>query len=91
MTFLELLLGEQAVGDAADLREALEAFQELKPEAATWPELCADPTTVPTIRRYSSFEAFLDNADALETIQLRADQFPTADASDASDAAHPLA
>jgi hypothetical protein len=81
MTFLELLLGEEPVGDAGDLAEALEAFQELKPEDSSWTELCADAATVPTIRRYSSFEAFLDNADALETIRLRADQFPSADGS----------
>lgn len=75
MTFLELLLGEEVIGDAADLQEALELFQELKPEEVSWAELCADPATLPTIRRYSSFEAFLDNADALETIRLNADQF----------------
>lgn len=82
MTFLELLLGEQAVGDAADLQEALQVFQELKPEESSWQELCSDPATVPTIRRYSSFEAFLDNADALETTELRADQFADVEASD---------
>jgi hypothetical protein len=80
MAFLELLLGDEVVGDAADLQEALEVFQELKPDDSSWPELCADPATAPTIRRYSSFEAFLDNADALETIQLRADQVAPADA-----------
>ncbi|MFM8260044.1 MAG: hypothetical protein ACKN83_09520 [Vulcanococcus sp.] len=83
MTFLELLLGDEAVGDAADLQEALEVFRELKPDDSSWLELCADPATVPTIRRYSSFEAFLDNADALETIQLGADQLAAADAADA--------
>ena len=83
MTFLELLLGDEAVGDAADLQEALEVFRELKPDDSSWPELCADPATVPTIRRYSSFEAFLDNADALETIQLEADQLAAADVADA--------
>jgi hypothetical protein len=75
MTFLELLLGEEPLGDAADLEEALQVFQELKPEGQSWEQLCSDPATVPTIRRYSSFEAFLDNADALESLQLSADQF----------------
>lgn len=83
MTFLELLLGEEAVGDAADLQEALEVFQELKPDDSSWAELCADPATLPTIRRYSSFDAFLDNADALETMVLTADQLTAADAADA--------
>lgn len=74
MAFLELLLGEEVVGDAADLPEALELFQQLKPEDSSWEQLCSDPATLPSIRRYSSFEAFLDNADALETIALRLEQ-----------------
>ena len=84
MTFLELLLGEEVVGDAADLEEALALFQELKPDDASWPQLCADPTTAPSIRRYRSFDAFLDNADALETIHLSAERLgASADADEA--------
>ncbi len=68
MTFYELLWEGEGCGDAADLAEALAFFQELKPKDRSWQEICADAATAPTIRRYRSFEAFLDNEDELETI-----------------------
>jgi hypothetical protein len=40
----------------------------VKPKELSWQEVCADPSYAPTIRRYRSFEAFLDNEDELETI-----------------------
>ena len=68
MSFLELILLGEAFGDAADLEEALAAFREARPEGSSWSELCADPDAAPTIHRYRSFEAFLDNEDAIETL-----------------------
>lgn len=68
MTFFELLWEGEGCGDAADLAEALAFFQELKPKDLSWPQVCADPRYAPTIRRYRSFEAFLDNEDEVETI-----------------------
>ena len=82
MTFYELIWQGEGVGDAGDLEEALLNFQEIKPNELSWQQVFADANQAPpSIRRYSSFEAFLDNADALETIRLRADQFPSADGS----------
>jgi len=68
MTFYELLLQGDAFGDAGDLEEALAALREARPKDRTWQELCDDPEAAPQIRRYRSFEAFLDNEDAIETI-----------------------
>lgn len=68
MTFYELVLQGEAVGDAGDLDEALAVFREAKPDDLTWQELFADPAAAPLIRRYRSFEAFLDNEDAVEII-----------------------
>ena len=69
MTFYELVLQGEAFGDAGDLEEAIAAFREAKPKELSWQELCADPDAAPEIRRYRSFEAFLDNEDAIETIR----------------------
>lgn len=66
--------------DAADLEEALAGFLEVKPEGMTWPEVCGNDTYAPTIRRYRSFEAYLDNADALETIEVTAAMLEVAEA-----------
>jgi hypothetical protein len=68
MTFYELLLQGEAFGDAGDLDEAMAAFREAKPKELTWEQLCQDPEAAPLIRRYRSFDAFLDNEDAIETI-----------------------
>jgi hypothetical protein len=68
MTFYELIWRGEGCGDAADLEEALAFFQELKPKSMDWQQVCADPDYSPTIRRYRSFDAFLDNEDEVETI-----------------------
>jgi len=68
MTFMELIWAGEPCGDAADLEEAFTCFQEFKPKAMSWQEVCADPQYSPMIRRYRSFEAFLDNEDELDTI-----------------------
>lgn len=81
MTFYELVWQEEGFSDAADLEEAIAAFLELKPKELSWSEVCADPTYGPTIRRYRSFDAFLDNEDAIETIVVTAAMFEAAEAS----------
>ena len=64
MTFYELIWRGEGCGDAADLEEALLNFQEIKPKELSWQEVFADAGQAPPcIRRYSSFEAFLDNED----------------------------
>ena len=82
--FYELLWQGEVVSDAADLPEALEAFQALKPKHLSWEQICADPAVAPTIRRYRSFDAFLDNEDAVETIHPTAEMLEQA-ASTAAD------
>jgi hypothetical protein len=69
VTFYELLWQGENCGDAADLDEALANFQEMRPEGMTWQEVCDGGQFSPTICRYRSFEAFLDNEDALETME----------------------
>lgn len=69
MTFYELLLQGEAIGDAGDLEEAIATLREARPEELSWQQLCTDPESAPIIRRYRSFEAFLDNEDAVETIR----------------------
>jgi hypothetical protein len=69
MTFYELIWQGDGCGDAADLEEALLNFQEIKPRELSWQEVFSDERHAPpSIRRYRSFEAFLDNEDELETI-----------------------
>lgn len=68
MSFYELIWQGEGCGDAADLEEALLNFQEIKPKELSWEAVFADPTYAPCIRRYRSFDAFLDNEDELETI-----------------------
>jgi len=69
MTFYELIWRGDGCGDAADLEEALLNFQEIKPKELSWQGVFADTGhEPPCIRRYRSFDAFLDNEDELETI-----------------------
>lgn len=86
VTFYELLWQGENCGDAADLEEALSNFQEMRPEGMSWEEVCSDPQYSPTICRYRSFEAYLDNEDALELIEPSAEmlqRFQPADVSSA--------
>ncbi|TVS07266.1 MAG: hypothetical protein EA413_01585 [Cyanobium sp. PLM2.Bin73] len=68
MAFFEVLWHGEAIGDGGDLDEALQAYGLVKPEDGDWGTACARPGADPCIRRYASFEAFLDNADELESI-----------------------
>ncbi|MCP9774641.1 hypothetical protein KBY58_08945 [Cyanobium sp. HWJ4-Hawea] len=78
VAFFEVLWHGEGIGDGGDLEEALAGYLAVKPEAGTWAEACAAPGASPCIRRYESFEAFLDNADELETIPVTAEMIEQA-------------
>jgi hypothetical protein len=68
MGFFEVFWDGEAIGDGGDLEEALTAYLSVQPEDISWAEACAAASAPPCIRRYASFEAYLDNADEQETI-----------------------
>lgn len=72
MGFYEVLWHGEGIGDGGDLEEALQAYAAVKPDDGDWMAACAQAGANPCIRRYTSFEAFLDNADELETIPVTA-------------------
>lgn len=72
MGFFEVCWQGEAIGDGGDLEEALTAYLTVQPEEGNWTDACAEAAVQPCIRRYASFEAYLDNADELETIPVTA-------------------
>ncbi len=66
MQFFEVIWHGEGIGDGGDLEEALQAYALVRPEEGSWAEACAAAGADP------SFEAFLDNADELETIPVTA-------------------
>jgi len=72
MAFLEVFWHGEAIGDGGDLAEALACFATVRPEDGDWEAACALPGADPYLERFSSFEAYLDNADPLERIPLSA-------------------
>ena len=72
MQFFEVIWHGEGIGDGGDLEEALQAYALVRPDEGSWADACAAPGAEPCIRRYGSFEAFLDNADELETIPVTA-------------------
>tara|TARA_B100001939_G_C16502628_1_gene430289 strand:- start:208 stop:465 length:258 start_codon:yes stop_codon:yes gene_type:complete len=66
--FFEAIWHGEGVGDGGDLEEALQAYLAVKPEDGDWVEACAADGADPVVERFASFEAYLDNADPLETI-----------------------
>ncbi|MDM7952050.1 MAG: hypothetical protein QUV07_02375 [Cyanobium sp. CZS 25K] len=70
MGFYEVFWHGEAIGDAGDLDEALASYGVVKPEDGDWAAACGEAE--PEIQRYASFEAFLDNDDALDTIPVNA-------------------
>lgn len=72
MGFFEVFWQDEAIGDGGDLEEALTAYRIVQPEEGSWADACAAGVVLPCIRRYASFEAYLDNADELETIPVTA-------------------
>ena len=70
--FFEAIWHGEGVGDGGDLEEALQAYVAVKPDDGDWVEACAADGTDPAIERFASFDAYLDNADPLETIPVTA-------------------
>ena len=66
--FFEAIWHGEGIGDGADLEEALQAYAVVKPKDGDWVEACAADGADPVIERFPSFDAYLDNADPLETI-----------------------
>jgi len=72
MGFFEVFWQDEAIGDGGDLEEALSAYLAVQPEEGSWADACAAAAVQPCIRRYASFEAYLDNADEREMIPVTA-------------------
>jgi hypothetical protein len=72
MAFFEALWHGEGIGDGGDLQEALLAYSTVQSEDGDWNAACASEGAQPSILRYRSFEAYLDNADELETIPVTA-------------------
>jgi len=70
--FYEVLWHGDQIGDGGDLEEALQAYAVVKPDDDDWAAACAEAGADPCIRRYASFDAYLDKADELETIPVTA-------------------
>jgi hypothetical protein len=71
MAFFEVLWHGDAIGDGGDLEEALLAYASVRPDDGDWATACAAGAD-PQVLRYASFDAFLDNDDALEAIAVTA-------------------
>lgn len=78
VAFFEVLWHGDQIGDGGDLEEALQAYAAVRPDDDNWEAACAEAGAQPCIRRYASFDAFLDNADELETIPVTAAQIAAA-------------
>jgi len=80
--FFETLWQEESIGDGANVGEALLAYGAVRPEGddwnGDWEALVSSCDADPHLLRYASFEAFLDNADALERIPVSAAMIATA-------------
>jgi len=80
--FFETLWQGESIGDGADLGEALLAYRAVRPGEdewdGDWQALLSSCDADPHLLRYASFEAFLDNADALERIPVSAAMIATA-------------
>jgi hypothetical protein len=72
MPFFEVIWHGEGIGDGADPQEALQAYAVVAPDDGDWSAACAEPGAEPCLNRFASFDAFLDNADALETIPVTA-------------------
>lgn len=85
--FFETLWHGESIGDGGDVGEALQAYAAVRPSDGSWDgdwfALCDADGADPHLLRYASFDAFLDNADALERIPVTAGMIATALASQA--------
>lgn len=75
-SFYEAIWQGESIGDGAHPQEAMRAYAALIPRDGSWSgdwhALCDTPGADPHLLRYSSFEAFLDNEDAIERIAVTA-------------------
>ncbi len=71
--FLEAIWHGEGIGDGGDLEEALQAFASVKPDDGDWDAACSAEGADPHLERFASFEAYLDNHDALEIIPVTAE------------------
>jgi hypothetical protein len=76
--FYEVHWHGEAIGDGGDLQEALACYALVAPDDGDWAAACAVAGAEPRIERYASFDAFLDNEDALETIRVSASMIEAA-------------
>jgi len=80
--FFEALWQGESIGDGADVGEALLAYRAVRPGEGDWDgdwqALMTACDADPHLLRYASFEAFLDNDDALELIPVSAAMIATA-------------
>ena len=70
--FFEAIWHGEGIGDGGDLGEALQSFVAVKPDDGDWVAACAADGALPHVERFASFDAYLDNKDALETIPVQA-------------------
>ncbi|MBE66880.1 MAG: hypothetical protein CL864_00180 [Cyanobium sp. SAT1300] len=70
--FFEAIWHGEGIGDGGDLEEALQSFVAVKPDDGDWDAACAVNGASPYVERFASFDAYLDNKDALETIPVQA-------------------
>jgi hypothetical protein len=70
--FFEAIWHGEGIGDGGDLDEALQSFVAVKPDDDDWVAACAVDGASPHVERFASFDAYLDNKDALETIPVQA-------------------
>ena len=70
--FFEAFWHGEGIGDGGDLQEALQAFVTVKPDDNDWIAACTVEEAAPRIERFPSFDAYLDNQDPLEVIEVTA-------------------
>ena len=70
--FYEVFWHGEGIGDGGDPGEALLAYAAVRPEDGDWDRACRAPGADPHLERHGSFEAYLDNADALESLPVTA-------------------
>lgn len=82
MPFFEVYWRGECVADAGDLEEALACYAQVRPKELSWQEAWdqaqAEGDPPPCVCRYGSFDAFLDNEEALETIPVTVAMLETA-------------
>lgn len=76
--FYEALWEGEGIGDGGDVEEALLSYIQVQDDDLSWEEAIRRASVPPCLKRYRSFEAYLDNADELETIPVTATMIDSA-------------